>query len=186
MDERVCPVWVGYLLSNPLRKIFQSPSKIFQPYIKKDMIVLDLGSAMGFFSLPIAERVKPNGKVICVDMQEKMINVLNKKAQKAGLSHIIEGVICDQKSLKIEAYAGKVDFALAFAVLHEVPVQANFFQEINQALKADGKLLLSEPSGHVKKTDFEQSLYTAEENNFKVSKHINIHRSFSVLLEKIK
>jgi hypothetical protein len=48
MAERVCPFWVGYILASPVRKLFQNPSKILKPYIKQNMVVLDLGSAMGF------------------------------------------------------------------------------------------------------------------------------------------
>jgi len=40
------------------------------------MTVLDIGCGMGFFSIPLAPMVGPNGKVIWVDMQEKMLQLL--------------------------------------------------------------------------------------------------------------
>ena len=73
MAERVCPLWVGYLLASPIRKLLQNPKKILSPYIEEDMKVLDIGCAMGFFSIPLARLIGSNGKVICVDMQKKMI-----------------------------------------------------------------------------------------------------------------
>jgi len=57
MAERICPVWVGYLLASPVRKLFENPKKILGEYIKEGMTVLDLGSAMGFFSIPAARLV---------------------------------------------------------------------------------------------------------------------------------
>ncbi|MBW1867352.1 MAG: methyltransferase type 11, partial [Deltaproteobacteria bacterium] len=42
MAEHVCPVWVGYLLASPLRKIFQNPDKILSDYVKEGMKVLDI------------------------------------------------------------------------------------------------------------------------------------------------
>ncbi|MBU1207873.1 MAG: hypothetical protein KKH04_13245 [Proteobacteria bacterium] len=54
MAEHVCPVWVGYLLASPLRKLFQNPKKILEPYVQKDMKVLDVGPGMGFFTLPLS------------------------------------------------------------------------------------------------------------------------------------
>ena len=49
MAEHVCPVWVGYLLASPVRKLFDNPEKVLAPYVKEGMTVLDVGSAMGFF-----------------------------------------------------------------------------------------------------------------------------------------
>jgi len=40
----VCPVWVGYLLASPLRKLLQNPDKILAPYVKPGMTVLDVGA----------------------------------------------------------------------------------------------------------------------------------------------
>ena len=66
-EEHVCPVWVGYLLASPVRKLIQNPKKLLSPYVEEGMTVLDAGCAMGFFSLPMARMVGPNGKVICGD-----------------------------------------------------------------------------------------------------------------------
>ncbi len=64
--EKVCPHWVGYLLLSPTRKLFHPPKKILSPYILKGMQVLDIGCAMGFFSIPIGEMVGSEGKVFCI------------------------------------------------------------------------------------------------------------------------
>ena len=40
------------------------------------MTVLDIGCGMGFFRISLAQMVGPNGKVIWVDMQEKMLQLL--------------------------------------------------------------------------------------------------------------
>lgn len=37
MAEQVCPVWIGYFLLSPLRKLFQNPNKILSPYVKDGM-----------------------------------------------------------------------------------------------------------------------------------------------------
>ena len=39
----------------------------------------------------------------------------------------------------------KVDFVLAFAVVHEVPDPVSFFGEVARTLKPSGKGLLAEP-----------------------------------------
>ncbi len=65
-EGKTCPIWVGYLLLNPLRNLYQSPKKILGPFIREGMIVLDFGCAMGFFTLPLARMVEAGGKVIAV------------------------------------------------------------------------------------------------------------------------
>lgn len=87
MNDRVCPWWLGYLLAAPMRKLAQDPQKILKPYMKTGDTVLDVGSAMGFFSLPMARLVGERGHVVCVDLQEKMIDGLRRRASRAGLIH---------------------------------------------------------------------------------------------------
>lgn len=184
MANGVCPVWVGYLLASPVRKLLQNPEKILSPYVKQDMKVLDAGSAMGFFSLPLARMVGPNGKVICVDMQEKMIQSLKKRVRKAGLLDRIELRICSQNSLDLDEFKGKIDFAFASAVVHEIPDASSFFSEIYEGIKLGGKFLVIEPKGHVSEKDFEVSILVAGKNGFSVIDNPKIPRSRSVLFEK--
>jgi len=184
LEEKVCPVWVGYLLLSPFRKLSQNPKKILAPYVKAGMKVLDIGCAMGFFSLPMARMVGSQGKVICVDLQEKMIKALQKRAQKVGLLGRIETKISDPDSLGFDYLKEEIDFALAFAVVHEVPDAANFFSAIYTTLKPAAKLLAAEPSGHVSEQDFVTTISIAEQNGFKVIDSPYIGRSRAVLLGK--
>ena len=182
--HHVCPVWIGYLLASPTRKLFQNPRKILEPYVNEAMTVADIGCAMGFFSLPLARMVGPNGKVICVDVQEKMIRSLEKRAQKAGLSGRIETRICNDGSLGLDNFEEKIDFALASAVVHEVLDAAGFFSEIHKAMKPAGRLLVAEPKGHVSENDFERTISIAKHNGFVESGRPQIKRSRAVLLQK--
>ena len=183
-EEHVCPVWVGYLLASPVRKLIQNPKKLLSPYVEEGMTVLDAGCAMGFFSLPMARMVGPNGKVICVDMQEKMIAALEKRARKAGLTERIETRLCDQNSLGLNDLEGKIDFALASAVVHEVPDASGFFSELSEAMKPGGSVLVAEPSGRVEGEDFEVTISVAEQHGFKVMDRPQARRSRVALLEK--
>ena len=90
----VCPAWLGYFLASPIRKLIHPPQTILTPYVREGMTVLDIGCGMGFFSIPLAQMVGAAGKVICVDMQEKMLKRLEKRAQKAGVSARIETRLC--------------------------------------------------------------------------------------------
>ncbi|HOO89884.1 MAG TPA: class I SAM-dependent methyltransferase [Syntrophales bacterium] len=184
MAERVCPVWVGYLLANPIRRLFQNPDKVLSPYIEDGMTVLDIGCAMGFFSLPAARMAGRSGKVICIDMQEKMIASLRKRALKAGVSDRIETRICNQNSLEIDDLTEKVDFAFAIAVVHEIPDAPGFFSEIYGALKPGAIFLVIEPKGHITAEEFETTVSIAEESNFYVIDREQTRASRIAVLKK--
>jgi ubiquinone/menaquinone biosynthesis C-methylase UbiE len=182
MAREVCPTWVGYLLASPIRKLLQNPDKILGQYVEEGMKTLDIGCGMGFFSLPLAEIVGSNGKVICVDVQEKMIESLEKRAQKAGLSNRVETRICPHSSLGVGDLKEVIDFVLAFAIVHEIPDASRFFGEIYEAIKPTGKLLVAEPKGHVSERDFETTVSVAEQNGFEVIGSPQIGQSRAALL----
>lgn len=184
MAERVCPVWVGYLLASPLRKLFENPSTTLAPYVKTGMTVLDVGCAMGFFSIPLARMVGTGGRVVCVDIQAKMLQSLARRARRARVSERIETRLCGRDSLDLGDLAGRIDFALAYAVVHEVPDPARFFAELREAMKPEARLLVAEPKGHVSDDGFARTVSIAEEAGFAVTGRPKIRRSRSVLLER--
>ena len=184
MKFDICPVWLGYLLANPLRKLVQDPAKILNPYIASGMTALDIGPGMGFFSLPMAEMVGAQGKIICVDLQEGMLKRLQARAQNAGLASRIETRICQEHSLGLNDLNGAIDFTLAFAVVHEIPDADRVFAEIAVALKPAGKLLVSEPSFHVSAQNFEKTIALAKQAGLRVIATPRIRGGQSVTLEK--
>ena len=184
MSERVCPVWIGYLLLSPLRKLFQNPNKILRPYVKNGMKVMDVGCAMGYFSLELANLVGANGKVFCVDMQEKMLDVLKKRAGKVNLLERIETRLCSQESLGLDDLKENLDFVLAFAMVHEVPDAVPFMKEVSGTIKRKGYLLISEPAGHVTENDFNKTISIAGQNNLRVIERPKIKGSISALFQK--
>jgi ubiquinone/menaquinone biosynthesis C-methylase UbiE len=165
-DHHVCPVWLGYFLANPLRKVMENPSKNLARHLSEGMTVLDVGCAMGFYSMPMAEMVGPGGKVICVDLQEKMVTNLIRRARKKGLHHRIEARVCTETDLNLSDIAGSVDFVLASAVLHEVPDPPSFFLQLRKVMKEGGYFLLLEPGGHVSREQFRSTVATAEKQGF--------------------
>jgi ubiquinone/menaquinone biosynthesis C-methylase UbiE len=184
MAHRVCPYWVGYWLLNPFRRLTHNPDKILSPYVASGMTVLDLGSAMGFFSLPLARMVGPQGKVICVDVQDKMLHTLQRRSRQAELAERIITRVCEPTSLQLDDFYGQIDFALAFAVAHEVRDISNFFVEISHLLKPNAFCLVAEPKGHVSAQDFEKTLVSATHPGLEVVGSPKILWSRTALLRK--
>jgi len=184
MADPVCPFWIGYLLASPIRRLWHNPEKILEPYINLGMKVLDMGCAMGFFSLPMAKMVGSQGKVICIDVQERMVRSLVKRAQQAGLHERIETRVCSDSSFCLEDMKEEIDFALAFAVVHEVPDCLPFFSQVCRALKPAGRLLLAEPKGRVSNNDFEEFISAAQAGGLEVAGRPYIRSARAVLLQK--
>jgi ubiquinone/menaquinone biosynthesis C-methylase UbiE len=182
--QRVCPWWMGYFLANPLRRLLQNPEKILKPYVKGGMRVMDVGSAMGFFTLPSAKLVGDQGRVIAVDLQEKMIRSLERRAQRSGLAGRIETRICSSTSLRIDDLAGSMDVALAFAVLHEMPDSAAAIRSIAKSLKGGGLFLMAEPTGHVSAEGFRQTREVALQQGLEVVAKPVIWHSHAVVMRK--
>ncbi len=184
MADHVCPVWVGYLLASPIRRLLQKPEDILGEYVSEGMTTLDVGCAMGYFSIPMARMVGSNGRVVCIDMQEKMFKSLKKRAKKAAVLDRIELRACTSEDLGIKDMSDNVDFALAFAMVHEASDIDALLGEIFDALRPGGRLLISEPKGHVSDADFEETLTIAGKTGFRDMGRPSIKRGLSVLLQK--
>jgi SAM-dependent methyltransferase len=184
MGHRVCTWWLGYLLACPLRRLGQDPAKLLAPYIQQGMTVLEPGPGMGFFTLELARLVGSGGRVVAVDIQSKMVDRLKRRAGKAGALDRIDARVCSSDSLGLTDVAGKVDFTLAFAVVHELPSAACFFAEMAGASKSGASLLLAEPSGHVSSEEFEGELAAAFQAGFVLVERPAIRRSRAALLRK--
>ena len=185
MAHRVCPWWVGYLLASPVRRwLGQDPIKILSPYIHEGMTVLEPGPGMGFFTIPLAGLVGDAGRVVAVDMQPQMIAGLKRRAAKAGVLDRIDVRVTPAETMGLSDLQSKVDFVLAFAVVHEFPDAAKFFAEIAQALRPGGSSLLAEPRGHVSDQAFESELGAAARVGLTAGAQPTIARSHAAVLVK--
>lgn len=181
MSCHVCKWYHAYAFDNPLRKIFHNPIEILEEQVKRGMKVLDIGCGMGYFSIAMAKMLGDEGKVFSIDLQEKMLEVLMKRAKKAGVADRISTVKCSQNSIE---FTEKVDFAMIFWMAHEVPDKDRLFAEISNCLNNNGKLLIAEPKMHVSTDLFRKILNTAEESGFTLCNYVKIKLSRAAVLQK--
>jgi ubiquinone/menaquinone biosynthesis C-methylase UbiE len=148
------------------------------------MTVLEPGCGMGYFTLPIARMTGPTGRVIAVDLQPKMIEGLTRRARRAGLLERIEAVACTDGSLGLAGRPGVVDLAVVIHVLHEVRDRQRFLEQLFDALRPGGRLLLLEPKGHVSRETLDAELALSERAGFRPVGEPAHRRSHGALLEK--
>lgn len=180
--SHVYPWWMGWLLACPLRKLLHPPGRILAPHVREGMTVLEPGPGMGFFTLELARRVGPRGRVVAVDAQPQMLAGLRRRAARAGLVERIDARLATDTSLGVDDLAGEVDLVFAFAVIHELPDRDRFFAEVRRALRAGGAVLVAEPAGHVSQENFEATLRAAERAGLRRGPGPAIRRSTTAIL----
>ncbi len=146
--------------------------------------MLEPGPGMGFFTIALARLVGRSGRVVVVDLQPKMIASLKRRAAKARVADRLDARVVPPETMRLDDLANKVDFTLAFAVVHEFPDPARFFAEVANATRPQGQLLLAEPRGHVNENRFEVELSAARISGFDISSRPEISRSHAALLVK--
>jgi len=179
-----CPWWMGYVLLNPLRRIWHNPGRILSGLVREGMTVLEVGPGMGFFSLELAHKVGVAGRLVAVDVEQKMLDALEKRAVRAGLADRIDLRLAGHQGLGITDLVGQVDFVFAFWVVHELPDEAAFFRDIMSMLKPGGTMLVSEPAERVGGLQFDDVIQRACDAGLVLKGRPDIPRSRSVMVEK--
>jgi ubiquinone/menaquinone biosynthesis C-methylase UbiE len=175
----VCPWWLCFTFDNPLRRFIHDPYAILGPYIHPGDSVIDIGCGMGYFTVPLAKLAGPKGRVTAIDIQEKMLAALKKRAARNGVSEIVTTHLGNSGSIGCHE---KADFVLLFWMFHEVPDQHVLFGEIRDLLKPDGRMLFVEPMIHVPRKSFSRMLRTATELGFIIRERPQIRFSHSALM----
>ncbi|MHB0971848.1 MAG: class I SAM-dependent methyltransferase [Thermoanaerobaculia bacterium] len=177
----VCPWWLAYSFDNPLRRLVHSPEAMLGAWVRPGARVVDIGCGMGYFSIGMAELVGPTGRVTSIDLQQRMLDVLAKRAAKRGVLDRIDRIKADEDDLHL---TGAADFVLAFWMVHEVPDQLRLFEQVARILVSGGSMLVVEPKGHVSEETLAGEIAIAESAGFMVVERPRVRLSRSVLLQR--
>jgi hypothetical protein len=113
-----------------------------------------------------------------------MLLRLKRRLAKAGLLDRVDARHAGETSMGVTDLDGRVDFVLAFAVVHEMAAADNFFIEAARALKPGAALLLAEPLGHVRSREFSRQLELASQAGLKAVERPAIWRNHVALLKR--
>src|SRR3954447_7526521 len=88
-------------LDRPEREREEQPAKLFDVLkLKPGEVVADVGAGSGYLTFRIAERVKPTGKVLAVDIQPEMLALIRDRAKQRNVT-IVEPVLGTETDPKL-------------------------------------------------------------------------------------
>lgn len=163
--------------------MFLSPEKnIEQFHVDPGMSVADLGSGTGNYSIPLAEKVGPSGKVFAVDVQKDLLSKLSQEADDKDVTNIniIWGDLDEFNGTTLEE--SSVDRVVVANTFFQIEDKDTFMKEVHRILKTNGLLLLVDwsdsfnglgpQSADIIKADVARTLF--EDAGFTFEKEINV------------
>ncbi|MCA9444093.1 MAG: methyltransferase domain-containing protein [Candidatus Omnitrophica bacterium] len=109
--------------------------------VEKGWTVCDLGCGNGYYSLPLARMVGEKGKVIGVDIQPEMLQMLMDRAKQRGIDNIepTQGSVIDPN-----LEPNSIDLMILVDVYHEFSHPEQMLARIRESLKPTGQIALLE------------------------------------------
>jgi ubiquinone/menaquinone biosynthesis C-methylase UbiE len=129
------------LLEVPDRAAWQKPELIMDALkIAYGDHVADIGAGGGFFSVRLARRVGPNGKVYAQDIQQPMLEAIKRRVSREGLQNV-ETRLSTETNLNLPA--GALDAVLIVDTYQEIDEpdrRVAILRGLAQTLKPNGRI----------------------------------------------
>src|SRR5207253_9219918 len=94
-------------LERPEREREEAPAKLLEALkLKEGMVVADGGAGSGYHTFRMSEKVGEKGKILAVDIQPEMLDIIRKKAKEKKITNV-EPVLGEENDPKLPE--GKVD-----------------------------------------------------------------------------
>jgi ubiquinone/menaquinone biosynthesis C-methylase UbiE len=177
-----CPPWLVPLLENPYVQAVAGDALLLERAgVAPGMRVLDAGCGPGRLTLPAAERVGPDGRVLAVDLEPRMLARLRERLAARGVRNV-ETLLAGLGDGKLPGDA--FDVALLVTVLGEISDPGSALREIHRALRPGGVLSVTEvlPDPHYQRVARVRAL--AAEAGFVEQRYVPGALSFTLNLVK--
>ena len=125
-------------LDRPEREREEQPRKAIEMMqLRPTDVVADIGAGSGYFTFRIAEKV-PRGKVLAVDIQPEMLDIINKRAKAQNVQNV-EAVLGREDDPVLPE--GGVDVVLMVDAYHEFEHPREMMLAVTKALKPGGRVI---------------------------------------------
>ena len=149
LAPRKAEEWVPTLEGRQRAATLKIDEVVSRLSLKAGMVVADIGAGSGVFSRPLAEAVAPSGKVYAVDIQQDLLDYINKRDQQDNIRNI-QTVLGEFDDPKLPAR--DVDLAFINDVLHHIQHRAAYLKTLGAYLKPGGRIAIIEMDKNDPKT----------------------------------
>lgn len=126
------------LLEGPDREAWQKPEEIMDALgIADGGAVADIGAGAGWFTMRLARRVGPNGRVYAQDVQPEMLGAIRRRVAREGFSNV-ETRLGSGSTPNLPARS--LDAVLVVDTYPEVEDRVAFLRNLAAALKPAGRI----------------------------------------------
>ncbi len=141
LAPRKADEWVT-TLEGPQRVATQKVDEVLAKLrLKPGMVVADIGAGSGLFSRPLAKAVAPAGKVYAVDIQQDLLDYINKRDKEENIRNV-QTVLGEFNDPKLPVR--NVDLAFINDVLHHIQNRAAYLKALGTYMKPAGRIAIIE------------------------------------------
>jgi ubiquinone/menaquinone biosynthesis C-methylase UbiE len=136
--SRLFPAAQLGVLEGPDREAWQKPDVIMDALgIHDASSVADLGAGGGWFTVRLARRVGPRGRVYAEDVQKEMIESMNRRIQREGLRNV---TMLLGTQVNPQLAAKSIDAVLIVNSYAELERPVELLRAVRAALKPTGRI----------------------------------------------
>jgi ubiquinone/menaquinone biosynthesis C-methylase UbiE len=103
--------------------------------------VADLGAGAGYFTWRLSHRVGPAGKVLAVDIQQKMLDLIAREIRVRRLSNV-QLLLGNERDPRLPE--GSLDLILIANAYHEFTEPRSMMSAVRRSLKPNGRVVVIE------------------------------------------
>ncbi len=148
--------------------------------LHEDYTVLELGPGPGYFSIPVAQKIK-SGRLYLADIQQEMLDFAKRRLQRKKLHHV-EYYLCDGKGINFAD--NFFDRIYMVTVIGEVENKDEYIADCYRMLKPNGILSISELAGDPDKMTIEELKKLIKKQKFKEYKIYGNRRNYTINFKK--
>ncbi len=141
MNSRTFKASSAHRLEDPERLKWLPPQEaIGRLSLVPGLTIADIGAGTGYFSIPFAHAVAPDGKVLAVDFQPEMLELLGKKLEAPGAPRNIQ--LIEGSAERTGLPDGVCDVVFFANIWHELDDTSDVVKEADRILKPEGRIAI--------------------------------------------
>lgn len=132
-----------WMLEREEREEFQKPDEVLKALeLKAGQTVADIGAGSGYFTIPIAKAVGPEGKVLAIDISQHMLDYIGRRIKAEQLENVeLRKVERDDPELP----EGGIDLILMVDTIHYImsgEERTAYAKKLREGLAPGGRLII--------------------------------------------